>query len=294
MLDSCCLVRTYSDLQKNLRWTTRRATQLDYDVGDLSVSRHHSFADTPRVHWVCGNNGGFIAMWHTSRGDRTLHGSEALLVSNAIDTMVDSLLLHLDIDADEDFDEASQGECESGIGVYDAFTAPQRIGLLHEVAQHLLRDTPQVVALSAALEATIAAIFIEVRDQVAIEISLYGEQLDDCDYPTWRQMVLEAYQSICVSDEVDEFQHVSLSDHGCCEMPFWESLIEQLTDAILWDRDFEMADTFMDIDPGISHHRRKLLGINDDYFTSVAPDPRPEEVFRLVSKTRDIVRAKPR
>jgi hypothetical protein len=36
------------------------------------------------------------------------------------------------------------------------------------------------------------------------------------------------------------------------------------------------------------------LGISEDYFTSIAPDPRPDDVLHLVSRTRDIIRAKPR
>ena len=74
----------------------------------------------------------------------------------------------------------------------------------------------------------------------------------------------------------------------------WNTLIEHLTDAVLWDRDFEMADSFLDIDPSVSQRRRRMLGIDDDYFTRVAPDPRPDEVWNLVSRTRDIVRRKPR
>ena len=68
-------------------------------------------------------------MWHTSRGDRTLQGDEATLVREAIDTMVDVLSLHVD-------DDPGDGVvCESGVLVFDQFTPPQRIALLHEVAK---------------------------------------------------------------------------------------------------------------------------------------------------------------
>jgi hypothetical protein len=55
-----------------------------------------------------------------------------------------------------------------------------------------------------------------------------------------------------------------------------------------------MADGFLDADPGVSQQRRRLLGIDDSYFMAVAPDPHPEEAMRLASRTRDIVRSKPR
>ncbi|TWU20637.1 hypothetical protein Pla52o_45150 [Novipirellula galeiformis] len=241
-------------------------------------------------------------MWHTSRGDRTLRGSEATLVSLAIDTMIDALLVHLD---DED-DASMAPECQSGIAVYDALAASQRIGLLHDVARYLLTETESVLPLSAATEAAIAAIYVEVRDQVAIEIDLYSENAEgDCfnDGATWRNLVLDAYQLLF--REAEPGQDFYRESDACFDpswqpeptsddLEHWETLIERLTDAVLWDRDFEMADSFLDVDPGVSDRRRRLLGIDADYFTYVAPDPRPEQMMRLVWDTRDIVRSKPR
>ncbi len=74
----------------------------------------------------------------------------------------------------------------------------------------------------------------------------------------------------------------------------WEMIVEELADSILWDRDFEMAEGFLDIDPGVSRQRRRLLGIDVEYFTRVAPDPRPEQAYQLASRTRVIVQSKPR
>jgi hypothetical protein len=242
-------------------------------------------------------------MWHTSRGDRTLRGEEAALVRNAIDSMVDTLLIHIDDDLED-----MGGSCESGVALYDALSASQRIGLLHDVARHLLTETETTLPLSAPVEATVAAIFVDIRDQVAIEIDFPSTESEIAeDQPTWRQMVLEAYTSLrrLPDGEYDEDGNGrydedwdDLADDlpvaSCRDIRQWELLIENLVDSILWDRDFEMADSFLDVDPGVSRQRRRLLGIDEDYFTSVAPDPRPDQVLHLVSKTRDIVRAKPR
>lgn len=228
-------------------------------------------------------------MWHTSRGDRTLDGDEAALVSRAIDEMVAALLMHVD----EEFEDDAT-DCVSGIAVYDACTPSQRIGLLHDVAKHLLTETQEPLPLSALADATVAAVFIEIRDQIAIEIGLASD-LPEEGLSSWRQMVLDAHQSVFPS-RADE-DHVA-STHGLSatsdDLHEWEAMVEELADLILWDRDFEMAEVFLDIDPGVSRHRRRLLGIDDNYFTTVAPDPRPQEVFLLASRTRDIVRAKPR
>jgi hypothetical protein len=244
-------------------------------------------------------------MWHTSRGDRTLRGREAALIQAAIDVMIDALMDHVD----DEFEDSSAAGCEAGIAVYDAFSPAQKIGLLYDVAKHLLTDTTATLALSAALEATVAAIFVEARDQVAIEIDFRSSTPPSDGQPTWREMVLAAYRSVFANaaDEADAIGNLAshdqpaddenlaeLPDELCRDIHVWERLVDGLTDAILWDRDFEMSDSFLDVDPGVSHHRRRLLGINEDYFTSIAPDPRPDEVFGLVSRTRDIVRARPR
>ncbi len=255
-------------------------------------------------------------MWHTSQGDRTLRGAEATLVGIAIETMIDALMIHI---GDED-EDAFVAECHSGIAVYDSLSACQRIGLLHDVARHMLAVTEAGLPLSAATEATVAAVFVEIRDQVAIEIDLYcddlgaGDSVDsdsgtasDGDEWTWRGLVLAAHGEVSQrlddeepgldsgtrSEELDS-EAIEIPDETSGEISEWAYLIERLTSAVLWDRDFEMAESFLDVDPRVSQQRRRLLGIDQDYFTRVAPDPRPEEVSRIVSKTRDIIHAKPR
>jgi hypothetical protein len=228
-------------------------------------------------------------MWHTSRGDRTLAGQEALLISGAIEIMVAALLDHLD----EDLDDTAP-DCETGIVVYDHCTPAQRIALLHQTARYLLTETDEVLPLSALTDATVAAIFVEIRDQLAIEIGFAADGGEDSQQ-TWRRRVWAAHQSVfddCREDEAEELPinfGPESEDLSC-----WEQLVSELADSILWDRDFEMADGFLDADPGVSQQRRRLLGIDDSYFMAVAPDPHPEEAMRLASRTRDIVRSKPR
>ncbi len=242
-------------------------------------------------------------MWQTSRGNRTLCGAEADLVSNAIDAMIDDLLIQLD----EDFDEDQTWENQYGLQVFDSLTASQRLRLLYDIAKYLLCPTDDVLPLSAATEAAVAAIFVEIRDSVAIEIDLCDSADEESQEPlqSWRDLVLTAARSgileVAEISEGDESIAVEESSDAC-ELPgvdcrdkeLWTNIIDQLADTILWDRDFEMADSFLDADPGISLQRRRLLGIDDDYFTHIAPDPRPDEIEALVGQTRAIVRGKPR
>ncbi len=228
-------------------------------------------------------------MWHTSRGDRTLDGHEAVLVSDAIEVMVASLLVHID----EDFEDSAP-DCESGVAIYDLCTPAQRIGLLHEVAKFLLTETEEVLPLSALTDATVAAIFVEIRDQIAIEIEFATSDQQD-GRSKWRENVLAAHGWV-FSNPGDEARETTGQPYDALsdDLRAWEGIVDELADSILWDRDFEMADGFLDIDPGVSRQRRRLLGIDDEYFTCVAPDPRPEQAYKLASRTREIVRAKPR
>ena len=60
--------------------------------------------------------------------------------------------------------------------MYDSLSPCQRVGLLHDVARHLLTETESALPLSAPAEATVAATYVEIRDQVAIEIDLFSRK----------------------------------------------------------------------------------------------------------------------
>lgn len=230
-------------------------------------------------------------MWHSSRGDRTLRGGEATLVASAIETMIDALMVHLDDHEGPDHDQPYQAipDCESGIAVFDRLNACQRIGLLHQLANYLLSDTSQTLKLTAAADAGVAAIFVEIRDQLAIELDLESSlEADDSFF--WRRMVVDALHEL--ADEPADVDEVPTA--VCRDLDVWEDSVDQMVSAILWDRDFEMADGFLDQDPVVSKQRRELLGIDPDYFIDVSPDPHPIEARKLVRETRDIARSKPR
>ena len=246
-------------------------------------------------------------MWHTSRGDRTLSGDEAELIGDGVDTLGDALVTHIDVDESDETTLA--GDCHCGIPLFDDLTPAQRIALLHDVTAHLLTPTESPLPLSAHAEAAVAAIFVEIRDQVAIEIDLFpsGAEIvsDDPESDvTWRQLVLAAHNHVFRTthqpSEGFDFDYgpfpndIQIPAESCRDIRQWEWLIESLTDAVLWDRDYEMADSFFDIDPGVSRQRRRLLGIDDNYFTQIAPDPKSAEAYRLAARTQSIVRSKPR
>lgn len=237
------------------------------------------------------------------------------MVAAAVDTMIDELSMGLDETGEED----PNWEWQSGVALFDSLTAAQRIALLHGVAEQLLTDTALAQDPSAAAEATVAAVYNEVRDQVAIEIDLFPEShegpprvitpLGPKPRRAWRKLVLAAHEEVRHLAWVDEgdpepaevgtgeeewTEGLVVPAADCLELDRWEEVIDYLADSILWDRDFELAESFLDVDPGLSQQRRRLLGIGDDYFTQVAPDPLPLEILELVAQTRALVRSKPR
>ena len=239
-------------------------------------------------------------MWRTSTGNRTLYGAEAALLRAAIDVMIDDLEYQL-----ESCDET--GVWQFGIAVFDHLSAGQRLAVLNAVARHLLTDTDETLPLSATTEAAVGAVFEEIRDQVVMEI-----ETTDPDHPQiyfagpeaecpdgcglWRHRVLAAYDQVrrCSDPQVPESDEGMPASAEDGDLRSWETVIERLADAILWDRDYEMAECFLDAAPEAARHRRSLLGIDDDYYTTIAPDPRPGEIPALLSATRALTRARPR
>jgi len=241
-------------------------------------------------------------MWRTRTGNRTLQGAEARLVAAAIVAVLDNLALDLEGD-----DQVPQWQF--GIAVFDELEAPQRLAVLNRIAVYLLSETLDTLPLTAVNEAAIGALFAEIHDAVMLEIgfadeteeSLGGEgrishETFSAADTRWRQLVLEAFRESQSATETIEDQASGLAPLDCQQRDpeQWENVIEWLADGILWDRDYEIADCFLDAAPDKAQHRKLLLGIDDEYFTAIAPDPLPDEVPRLLSETQLLARRYPR
>mgnify|MGYP000897763396 CR=1 FL=1 len=248
-------------------------------------------------------------MWPTSDGNRTLRGAEAILLANTIDVMIDQLSDYISYE-DDSPQENYAAVCQTGISVFDSLTISQRVAVLYHAATQLLTDAPfPHDSLSAIDDATIAAIYAEVRDQIEIEIDFYRTDFygtkDEAKHlektggalePSaadvqWRRLVHNACLEV-LDDEEGHWNDVSTDAQlARVELSDWEVWVDCLASAILWDRDFEFAETFLDADPEAVRQRRKTLGISDDYFVMPAPDPNADQIDQLVNMTRDLVRS---
>jgi len=247
------------------------------------------------------------SMWPTSTGSRTLHDAESALVAAAIVVMLNSLDESFCDDADEVFQP--QADMQFGIPIFDSLTFPQRIATLHYVAMHLLTEAvPETEDTSAVEDATIAAIFSEIQDQVSIEVGfdcagIFEDAIDsnkasefELKSTHWRSLVLAACrQALPDERDLDEEESNGLPlDAYDSHIDAWENAIDLLVSNILWDRDFELADGFMDQDPASARNRRRLLGIPDNYFVQPPLDPTVSQTRLLLAQVKSLVLRRPR
>ena len=192
-------------------------------------------------------------MYHTPGGDRILHGAERSLYTQSLAMIVDLLAL---------------GDSEFGVIPFDNLQWNQKLVVLYSSARALLRPTEPTPKLTAIIESAVAIVYEHVKDQVYQEI-------DDPDVsretPFWRRLVLDAACEQVASSE--------LPGDSNCDKETWTILVECLAGSVLWDNDYEWQDC-LDLPPEESRRVRARLGMDDDYYTYVPPDP-PDDQTKL-------------
>jgi hypothetical protein len=207
-------------------------------------------------------------MWRTSAGDRALSGSEARLFASGLGYLLEEL-------------ESEQDDYISGVTVFDRLTHGQRVVVLDEVANGLLREETPTPPHTAANEAAIAAVFRTIRELIELETDEDPAGLSGPD-SSIRRLVREACW--------DQQLRVSIPWIGTEDPEEWESCTSELTDQILWDRDFEDEDTFVDAPPEETQQRLELACISEEYYGAVPADPESKDVDRLVAGVRSLCR----
>ena len=130
--------------------------------------------------------------------------------------------------------------------------------------------------LTAFVESAIATVYEHAKDQVYQEI-------DDPEFSGatsfWRRLVLEAVRGHIPADD--------LPRDTDCDKSTWTFLVECLAGCVLWDNDYEWQD-HLDLPPEESKRMRAALGMDDDYYTDVPPDPHDDQAQRYVDMLRDL------
>lgn len=98
----------------------------------------------------------------------------------------------------------------------------------------------------------------------------------------WRRQILDAYQESTPDDE-------DVPDETSRDLEDWNLLIECLEARVLWDADFLDEGLYADQAPETGQYLKDELGVPDDYFTAVAPDPTDQDLDIARQKIRGII-----
>lgn len=231
--------------------------------------------------------------WQTSEGDRWLTGAEAELVREILAHTVDQIADNIRFGDQERL-------WDFGVELFDAATPTQQLALANLVAHHLLTKTSQTPELTAVNEAAVYAAFRNLSVQLEIEIDTEGDLEAEWKF-YWRRLTLSAFRECFPDDDLDVYKDddpedpwVTPASEKSRNLPQWDSTVESLADRILWDRDFEMARSFMDISPAKASMLKQVMGIETDYYSSIAPDSSSSQVESLLREVRQITHQKPR
>jgi hypothetical protein len=205
-------------------------------------------------------------MWWTPDGERILQGAEAMLFREALAVLVDMV-------RDDD-----EGQQQFGTPPFDKLQPNQKLAVLAEVSSALLQEDRPMPRLTAVREAAVAAVYEAIMIWVEMEIDQAAEGLES---PTWRESILAA----CQERGIDE-----LPDADCEDLSEWELLVYCLSDAVLWDEDWRGSESLLDANPKASQAVKKLLGIDEDYYIAVPPDPTDAEMEGIWETLRDLAR----
>ena len=226
----------------------------------------------------------YYVMWHTSEGDRVLEGAEAALFKAGVISIVEQIK-----------DEANYSGFGYSIGLFNELTWSQRLAVIQTVTTSLLNSNESAPRLSAVNEAAIAAVFEHISYQIDVEID------DEPAGNGWRQLLLDAcneafgvinFDADEANNENQEEESQTIPSSASCERrDLWHPLVQSLADRILWDRDFEMMDEFLDEPPEKAAVLRQIMGIDDEYFATAAEDLNSlEEVGETLCRLTEVLK----
>jgi hypothetical protein len=180
--------------------------------------------------------------WNTQCGERTLTPAEAKVFLRCLRDIVD-------------FNPEFAESYIITEGPFDDLTAPQKFGVLLEVARALVEET-ECPTLTSINESAVHYVYEYIR----------------YDFRDWAAMGEEVWGEDIIAACQGSYSDMECLALGCGEdSSVWENALEHLEDRILWDRDFQMYK---------------------DFAGRVGPDGRPldqqtEGIFLLARISRD-------
>jgi hypothetical protein len=214
-----------------------------------------------------------IAMtWHLPEEHGTLTGAEAELFVASVASIYDMMLQEVVDGADQ---------WEFGISAFDGLKWHQRLALLVDVSEAMLREDVPAPDLTSVRESVVGAICENVCQQLDTEIDFSNGKdgpKEDWEY-YWRRLVLA-----CWDDSGGLSEDEQAIEETCSDSAVWRGLAEDgFSSSLLWDYDW-LDDHFHDMEPAKAASFKDQFNIPQDYYTDIAPDPKLSEIPSLVER----------
>jgi hypothetical protein len=190
-------------------------------------------------------------VYETPGGDRILLGAERRFFVQSLASIVD-LLAHQDV--------------EFGVTAFDELQRSQKLVALYKSSCALLQPNEPKLKLTAYVESAVAIVYEHARERACDEIDNSSPSQSDV---FWRRLILEALREQLSPDD--------LPPEADDDKEGWAFWVECLAGCVLWDNDYESQQS-LDLPPEESRRYRALLGMADDYYTDVPPDPPDDQV----------------
>jgi hypothetical protein len=193
-------------------------------------------------------------MWRMHDGNRVLRDAEWELFAAGLEILRD--LVEGDI-------SGATNHTQTGVGVFDALTAEQKLALLADVASALRDPAVPMPQHTATNEGAIAAVFESVRG--LLESELLGHETGEARTEI-RELLLAAARA---SDAPPK----RLPAPERLNPAVWANLLGSIVERVLWDTDYALEDAVLDLPPETSRTALETLMIEPQYFLAVPRDP---------------------
>lgn len=88
--------------------------------------------------------------------------------------------------------------------------------------------------------------------------------------------------------EGDETLKKQIPKSTCTDLKEWDIELQILSDAVLWDVDYEDAQLYIDFSPEKSKELRDWMDIPDDYFMAIADDLTDEQAQAAIKELQKL------
>jgi hypothetical protein len=225
-------------------------------------------------------------MWRTSGGERVLKGAEWELFREGLRGLWDRV--------EESFDDDEPWP--TGVEVFDRLTSPSKLVMLALVGKALCDEDQPSPPLSALTEGTFAAVYGVLSEEIDFEIEAAREGSEAREQPLLlRTRILAAIRETdpwCEQPTADTEQAADhepapvLPEVESDDAEEWVDLLDILKFRVLWDEDFDDEAAFVDAAPRFNTELKEHMGIDDGYFSVIAPDPKNAELVGIRNTLR--------